>query len=554
MSASAAANTADMGKPAKRRMQASSSGEVSEAALVPMTKSLYSKSGVETPPPPSVMDVLSAGLQNQVAIASVSDEDSYGGFEDTSETIAAVYTKLMSKHRINICLYNKEHEVCYRLRSLSSSSSPSAASTRRVATPPHSPLVSIPRILTTSTVSTTASGGHHGLSMSLTDMHSRLMPPGVSLSGGSGLQRQHHHQHSSNLRSTSSESLDASVVADLAHTQRPNTMWDVAQIRNHEETPKLSFGEVVGLNSIKESLQEMLAPFVDARKRVLYSVGQSQPERTLFIKSEKGSGVHTLVNATCKKFGVNLIRINYGSETEWEDSLFTKMLDFALAVQPVVVFFDRCEAWFSKDGPGWSFRGDKFLLALEGSASIAAGRADVMFVVSSCVHLSEMNGRFSQWIKPYRSVSHTGTEECDSKECLYQALNMHINDIQSKMQKQHHQSMLEYGGLVDASRGEAEHLEKCLKECESRRVAAKELASKYGIHFKAWTPAMIGQVVSRAIDTARTRELKRVDSMASSAYSYDLLNLIPTAEDLATVVKAIQKPEPGRIIWRSNNN
>lgn len=525
---------------AKRRMQASSSDEVSTqliSAAVRQHQPYSTSGGVDAPVGVSgSVDSLSTGLRYQAVISSGSDEESTIGFEDKSESITSVYSKLMTDYRVNICLYNRDQEAHYRpkmptppvalRRSVQTSSS--SPTTRVASTPPHSPA----RVNNSSSSNNMTSG-------SMTDIHARLL-----------------HPRPAAIRSASMDNLDMTDAASMSSSchnsttaTKPNTMWDIAQRRNHEETPKLSFGEIIGLKEVKSHLEAMLVPFVDPRKKLLFSVGQqSQPERTLFIRSEKGSGIHTLVNATCKKSGVNLIRVNYGAENEWENRFFTKLLDFALAIQPVVVFFDRCDAWFLEKGEGWRHRGDKFILALEGNASIANGRADVMFVVSASEYLPSMHPRFSQWIKPYRVAKHTGFTEIEAQQCLYQALTMHINEVQTKIQDQHAINMLEYGGLVDAARGENEQLQKIVKECEIKRLQAKDLSAKVGVRFKDWTPAMIALVVNRAIDMARTRELGKSET---NTY-YDIINLVPTTHDITAVINSIQKTEPGTIVWKPN--
>lgn len=529
---------------AKRRMQTSSSGELSTqlisaaagASRREQQHGAYSSSGgIEAAPqlPTSgSIDSLAMGFRAQASINnSGSDEDS--GFEDKSESISSVYSRLMTDYRVNICLYNKEHETHYRPKV----SAPSSSSSSHRKSP--SPSASGVRMLALSGVA------HNNAS---TPPHSPALlhaPPATAHRTGA-------------LRSVSMDNLEMSdavsvsshaAAAATTHPSKPNTMWDIAQKRNLEETPKLSIGEIIGLKEVKGQLEMMLVPYIDSRKKLLFSVGQqSQPDRTLFVRSEKGSGIHTLVNAVCKKSGVNLIRVSYGAENEWDNKLFTKLLDFALAIQPVVVFFDRCDAWFAKDGEGWRHRGDKFILALEGNASIANGRADVLFVVSACEYLVSMHPRFVQWIKPYRSVQHKPFDQVEAQQFLYQTLNFHINEIQNTIQTHHNLCMSEYGGLVDAARGEMEQLNRVIKMCDEKRLQTKELAAKICPNFKSWTPAMISMVVSRAIDIARTRELSRQEPSTH----YDIVNLVPTAMDVVTVINSIMRTEPGIIEWKSS--
>ena len=526
---------------AKRRMQASSSDEVSthliSAASGPARRehgNAYSSSGGAEPlsqvHASGSMDSLAVGLRAQASLNSGSDEDS--GFEDKSESISSVYSKLMTDYRVNICLYNRDHETHYR---------------PKVPTPPvshrKSPSSALGvRGLTLSSVS--PAGSHNTPPHSPSPFHLQPLPT------------QHHpFGRTGTSRSVSTDNLDMSdavstVSSHAPHnTAKPNTMWDIAQKRNLEETPKLSIGEIIGLKEVKTQLELMLVPYVDSRKKLLFSVGQqSQPDRTLFVRSEKGSGIHTLVNAVCKKSGVNLIRVSYGTENEWDNKLFTKLLDFALAIQPVAVFFDRCDAWFAEKGEGWRHRGDKFILALEGNALIANGRADVLFVVSASEYLASMHPRFVQWIKPYRSVPHRPFDQTEAQQFLYQALNFHINEIQTAIQAHHNTSMLEYGGLVVAASEEMEQLNKVNKLCDEKRLQTKELAAKICSHFKGWTPAMISLVVSRAIDMARTRELSRQEPSTH----YDIVNLVPTTIDVVAVINSIMKTEPGIIVWKGS--
>lgn len=519
---------------------------------------------------PSV-DSLAASMANQAQVSSgVSNEDDETGFEDTSEDLGVVYFRLINDFRVHINLYNKEHEKKFRLRvspatSRRSSPTPTVGGSSRLtgaplfsSTPPQSPLLAQQQHHQQQ-----HRGGASSLSMSMTDMRTHLFT-GAMASAASG------HPPS---RSASVDNLEA-APGTMRHTASSkttsaSTVWDVAQRRNIEQTPKLALSEVVGLVEVKKRLEEMVIQYTNERVRRIFSSGGTPPERTLFVRSEKGSGVHTLVNAVCKKAGVNLLRVSYALEPKWKDDFFVQLLDFALAVQPAMIFFDRCDHWFMNKGEWWLHRGDRLLQALQGNDQIESRRADILFVMSCNTDLVAMNEYFIRWVRPYRKVVHIKMGEDESRECLYQALSAHINDIERAAMEIHDNHVQEYGGIVDASAGTlARERANIQAECQKKRLEMKQLAVKHAEYFAdSCTPAMICEFVNKTIDSARLREIRREmngtaaapsssidghgDADLGSDQALNMLRLVPQASDLVKVIRSIDNFGPGTIQWKS---
>lgn len=512
------------------------------------------------PQPPSVhgspsVEVLNSSFRRMMhASPSVEREAS---FEDTSESMGKIYFRLMTGYRVNITLYNAEHKEKFKPRSPQSDS-------RRTSPVRSSPLLQHQMALRQSQQqhqhSSTPSSPAARLSMSVSEMRTSLLPGLV-----------HHSASSENIHMSDSESSSAAESSRHASAgggvnghgkMMIATLWDLAQMRCQAQEPKLALGEVVGLERARKQLAAMMLQYSDRRFRSVFVKG-TPPERTLYVRSETGSGVHTLVNGVCKQAGVNIIRLNYGVEPHWSDKLFVELLDFAMAIQPVLVFFDRCENWFMMEGGGYNARGDRFIQALQSHEEISSGEAHIMFVVSSSKPLGALAEPVKNWIKPFREVTHHGMERHEAVRCLEQALVGYVNDLEKAViESVANQRAQEYGGVFDAIHDEAAPVSVSsavaasafpAPEYESGffndvRRQVKGSAEQFGERLVTYTPAMIKQVVNKAVDLARTRMLEEAQA---SGKECDLHFVIPLAYDIDCALNATVV-EPGSLKWKAS--
>ena len=485
--------------------------------------------GVPAPPqPPSygspAVDTLDTSFQR---LATSTPVESETDFEDTSESVGQVYFRLVADYRVNISLYNRVHETQFRPR-LSPVASRRSSPTRSKTAP---------------------ASLHHsmnGLGMQTNELRARLLPASWGVRPS--------------VECPPSEQVDSIVVdshtsdcapPSLQIAKNRLSLWKLAHSRSESQIPRLALNEVVGLTEVKQRLEEMVMMYASENFRQMFVRG-SPPERTLYVRSEKGSGIHTLVNAVCKRTGVNLIRINYGVEPHWNDKLFVALLDFASAVQPVMIFFDRCDNWFTREGEGYVHRGDKLILALQSHEDIANRNADVMFVVSGSTPLSNMTEPFKALVRPFREVTYRGMSNEEAGECLAGMLIEYANNLEKAVMDRHAQKAQEYEGLMtsatqtdlDASR----YQEETRRTFNEIRRQSREGAERLGQGFTTFTPAMLKELVNFAVGIARCRELKRSKAAGEEC---DLISLIPLEVDLVAARDSM-KVTPGSIVYKNS--
>lgn len=509
-------------KSTKRRAVASSASNPDVQAY------LVNGNGVLHPPYPTqshgspAVDTLDTSFQRLATSTPVEGETD---FDDTSESVGQVYFRLVSNYRVNISLYNKAHETQFRPRlspAVSRRSSPTGSRTAPASL--HSSL--------------------SGLAMNPTEVRAKLLPSwGVrsSASADSLLE--------SDAIMTEPSQVDLALMSSSSPqvTKNKLSLWKLAHERTERQIPKLALDEVVGLSEIKTKLEEMTIMYANESFRQVFVRG-SPPERTLYVRSDKGSGIHTLVNAICKRSGVNLIRVNYGVEPHWDDKLFVALLDFASAVQPVMIFFDRCDSWFAAASEGYRARGDKLILALQSHEDISSRNADVMFVVSNSTPMAEMADPFKQLIRPFREVTYRGMTEAEAGACLAGMLLSYANSLEKAVMEKHAQKAQEYEGLMTTAIQSDLDTPKYYEEVFGDiRRQSKEGAQRLGKGFTTFTPAMLKELVNKAVDIARNRELKRA---AASGEDCDLINLVPLEADLTAARDAV-RVTPGSLVYKS---
>jgi hypothetical protein len=417
------------------------------------------------------VDSLDTSFQRLATSVSVESETD---FDDTSESVGQVYFRLVADYRVNISLYNRAHEMQFRPRS-------SPAVSRR-----SSPMRS----------RTAPASLHHstnGLGMHASDLRARLLPSSWGVRSSASVDSI--MPEADGVVGGVDGAATAAAIVDGPSspqvTKSKLSLWKLAHSRSESQVPKLALNEVVGLAEVKKRLEEMTMMYASENFRQMFVRG-SPPERTLYVRSEKGSGIHTLVNAVCKRTGVNLIRVNYGVEPHWNDKLFVALLDFASAVQPVMIFFDRCDNWFTKEGGGYDHRGDKLILALQSHEDIAGRNADVMFVVSGSTPLANMAEPFKQLIRPFREVAYRGMTKEEAGACLAGMLIEYANNLEKAVMDRHAQKAQEYEGLMTSAtqtdQDTLRYQEDTRRTFNEVRKQSREGAERLGQGFTTFTP------------------------------------------------------------------
>lgn len=275
--------------------------------------------------------------------------------------------------------------------------------------------------------------------------------------------------------------------------------------------------EVIGLYALKSRLDCMLVYPTLSTTRDFFNEFMP-PERHLYIASDRGSGVFTLMRAMCKKYSKNLLRLTIGLDGIVSRTFFADVIEYACRIQPCVVMFDRCDPWFDAN-PWYSTRAEHFELAY--NAANVQSSNDVWFVYSNQTLLLTTDPHFRRFIG-YRFAQETGFSLLDLQRCFALFL-------------------CEMGRQISPTRDA--HL-------DMSEITAN--ASAFAKNYKAFTPGMAKEFCMRIFAHARDRAIQRhwIAVPDPTCTDVDPNEMLPTVEDYTFVTDSIAKICPGQIEWR----
>lgn len=430
-------------------------------------------------------------------------------------TVYDLYVNLSTKYRVHTTWFGPNPLVPVR-----SGSPPDSVNNRPIRG--SSSTDSLPRLssLTVSspgmgralTTTTTTSGGSHPPS-----------PPTIPTSASS----------ESIVPHTFSRSASGYLHRSTNGTESPGSRRSVAEISSTDAVPTHDLEALVGLSRLTERLHRMISAYTDPNTRFLFAP-RTAPDRKLYVMSTKGSGVHTAVSGVCKRAGVNLLRVQIPTDISWTDDFFAMLLDYAIAIKPCVILFDRCDFWFmnTREVQGYHLRGRFFEYAYRAHPTIECGAEDVWFIFSMSRPLSQMPENFQMLVGP-RNETHIDPLQVEQVvECLRYEFKKRLESIQQAALDAH-------PTIQDRTRG----------YFATAFMSLMQHCGTIGPQFSLYTPGMIHEYVENVFAAARNRVL---DAARADRAAADLYQLIPTGPEIDRVYRTARIITSGCLIMESS--
>lgn len=245
--------------------------------------------------------------------------------------------------------------------------------------------------------------------------------------------------------------------------------------------------------------------------------------RRLYVQSDRGSGVCTLVKSMCNSHKYNFLRIHITSHLRISDEMFTTLIDYARTIQPCVVLFDRCDFWFRPDT--YPAYGEKFVLAHGGYPNLAA--ENVFFIFSCDAPLTTMAEGFREFIA-YHHVVESPLNPEERWKCFKDFFSTWIQNMRENAQE------------LPAN------IDQVIKEyMEGLSAYCLTLAERYD----RFTPGMVKTFCERVMHTARTRAANEVLPLHDES-SIQIQQAFPVEDDFTFTENLIETTTPGRIVWK----
>lgn len=277
--------------------------------------------------------------------------------------------------------------------------------------------------------------------------------------------------------------------------------------------------DVYGLHRLRGHLEEMLTQPKDISTRNAFTE-ECPPQRRLFIKSDPGSGVSTLVKAMCKRHKINMLIVPVDIDVTFRDDMFLHIIEYARLIQPCVVLFDRCDAWWSNQW--FSTRGEKFIMWLRTFRNI--DKDNVSFIFSGSEFIESTHVTFRNYIG-FRTCLENGTEENDRLACYCGNFKRMIHNLRESFE------------LLPTD------IEEIIEDALS---SIYELCKEYAADQQGFTPSMIREFCERVMASARTRGINTTGKLEK----LEIVDVIPVYNDFTWVKNCIERTTPGTICWR----
>jgi hypothetical protein len=321
---------------------------------------------------------------------------------------------------------------------------------------------------------------------------------------------------------------------------------------------------IQGLQTYRTVLEDALvAPLTPATRFLFHS--NHRPQRVIFCSSEPGSGIKTHLEQVCSDLHVNTIHISLASEPalgkEFSDAdeFFTNVLLYAGLMQPCVVVFDRCDAWF-KDQGGYVIRGDRFRMAHRAIPSLVNNSDDVWFLFSCDDGLSTMDESFASWVGS-RCLHQSSLLPEERAEVFCQFFRAWLASLREAFLKhvQEHAVAPAAATTASADSGDEDELEvpEFDREAALRQLELEELrimesysamSLQWAEHHPQYSPRMVHQYCRQLVDITRQRVLR--EHKGPLMHVIDPNRLLPRFGDFEFVDASVEKTMPGTVFWR----
>lgn len=304
---------------------------------------------------------------------------------------------------------------------------------------------------------------------------------------------------------------DSSDSSDsqLSNSERPST---------GSKRKVLDVEKVRGLNRLRGQLEEMLSRPVNDRTRDAFH-SECPPNRRLYVQSDRGSGVCTLVRAMCKAHKVNLMVIPVEIDVTFKDDMFLHILEYARLIQPCVVFFDRCDFWWSQHA--YPARGEKFIMWMRTFRDLDT--ENIWFLYSCDSALDIQHIAFRNYIS-FRNIHEYKLEEEDRWK-------LYCDNFRRMLHKLRQTYTIVPPNIDDI-------IESALEEIY-------EVCREYAHELESFTASMILEFCQRVMESARTRGINQTELVER----VEIVSVIPVYNDFTFVRHAISGTEPGAIRW-----
>jgi len=330
-----------------------------------------------------------------------------------------------------------------------------------------------------------------------------------------------------------------------------------------------------GMGTLRSYLAENLVAPLRAETRYLFTRG-NPPQRLVYVESMPGSGVSLLLRSVCHSTAVNLIHIGMSSEAfmnspKQVDGFFRDVVQYAIDLQPCVIFVDRCDAWFH--GDGWLPRGYRFSLALQANQAIAQGVAGV-WVLISAMHSVQETPPLQYWIRnrtifvdaleeqdraqvfasimeeifePLLEAYKAAVRDSDAQDRRLAALELHQGNVPADNDQRSSNSSSNEE-LSENAAYEIEAFESIYKgaiECYRRMSLDWAVSPKHS----AFTPGMIKDYCLHVASAARQGYIRDAKEAAAKGEKCNPAMSLPRMPHFAWVDQTIQSIHPGAIEW-----
>lgn len=282
---------------------------------------------------------------------------------------------------------------------------------------------------------------------------------------------------------------------------------------------EIELEHVHGLYKLRAELESMLCQPGQSRTRGAFNV-DCPPERRLYIQSDRGSGVSTLVRAVCKRNKLNLMTIPIEVDITFKEDLYLHVIEYARAIQPCVVLFDRCDVWWNNQW--YNQRGEKFIMWLRTFRQLE--RESCWFIFSCDSPLEVHHQAFRLYIG-FRFCVEFSSKEEDRWKCFTDQFKRLVF------------------GLKNSFEVLPDDIDSTL---DSALEAINEACREYAHSMEAFTPSMICEFCERVMKVARKRGISQTKPLEP----LDIIDVLPIESDFSFVQSSIESTAPGMIIWR----
>jgi hypothetical protein len=279
---------------------------------------------------------------------------------------------------------------------------------------------------------------------------------------------------------------------------------------------------VRGLFKLRGELEQMLLHHSSNRTSAMFPP-MLPPSRHLYVQSERGSGVCTLVKAMCQSHKYNFLRMHITTDLTFREDLFTTLIDYARMIQPCVVLFDRCDFWFRTET--YQLRGEKFVLSHAGYPSLPS---ENVFFVFSCETPLPLTGDGFRDFVSYHHVVESPMQADERWKCFRDFFQVWIKNMRDNANEL----------PTNIDQVIAEYMEGLSDYCVT-------LADR----FQHFTPGMIKTFCERVMHTARTRASNEALPLQEHS-QIQIQQAFPIEDDFSFTENLIETTTPGRIVWK----